>query len=312
MNTDQDLAFIFPGQGAQYVGMAKDFVENFTTARRTFEEAEDLLKISLLKLVSEGPLKTLTETKNSQVAIFTSSLAIFRVFQEQFAEKAKVCAGLSLGEYTALVAAEKISFASALQLVSARANYMNLSCETSDGAMAVVMGLSDIEVESVVQQSLFAGTLFVANYNCPGQIVISGAKESVAKAIDMLKACGAKRALPLEVHGAFHSGYMKEAEKKLSPEIALTNFAEGISEIIMNFSGDFAKTPEILKKNLICQVSGSVRWQQSMHCLKNCWPDITCIEFGPGKTLAGLNRRMDIETVSIDKIADLKNWSERS
>ena len=218
------IAFLFPGQGAQYPGMAQDFYENFSCARMTFEEADDLLGDSLSKIILNGPADVLTETHHSQVGIYVTSLAILRVLQELYEIKPHICAGLSLGEYSALTAAGYLSFSQALPLVKKRGLFMSQACEMTKGTMAVVMGLEADIVEKCVKDVNLPDDLWVANYNCPGQIVISGTQKGIAAGTEALKAHHAKRILPLQVHGAFHSGLMKSAQDKLAPFIYETAF----------------------------------------------------------------------------------------
>ena len=218
------IAFIFPGQGAQYPGMGRDFIENFPQARQVFEEADDILERKLSTLILEGPEASLTETKNSQVAIFVVSMAILKVLQNLFPPITPFCcAGLSLGEYTALTAAGVFSFDQALALVQFRGQAMNDACERTKGSMAVVLGLEPEIVEKTVMSLHLPNDLWIANYNCPGQIVLSGTLKGIQKGTEAMLAAGAKRVLPLQVHGAFHSGLMQWAEDQLIDPIERIN-----------------------------------------------------------------------------------------
>lgn len=307
----QRIAFLFPGQGAQYPGMARDFFENFSAARLTFEEADDLLKRPLSKIILDGPEAALTETKNSQAGIFTASMAIFRVVQELYDLKPFVCAGLSLGEYTALAAAGSLSFREALPLVELRGQFMNEACESTKGAMAVVMGLdADVVVEAVRKVNL-PDDLWVANFNCPGQVVISGTQRGIEAGTEALKERNAKRILPLPVHGAFHSGLMKQARDKLSPFLKKAELAKGSSRLVMNVPGNFVSDPEEMRRNLIEQVTHSVKWEQGIRAMDEQQIDLY-IEFGPGKALSGMNKRIGVQapTLSIDKIQDLESLKQ--
>jgi len=303
------IGFLFPGQGSQYVGMAKDFVQNFSTARLIFEEADEILKSSLSKIILEGSEELLTQTKNSQTGIYVASIAIFSVFKELFNIKPSVCAGLSLGEYTALAAGEWLSFSQGLSLVQLRGEFMNQACENSPGTMAVVIGSTNEKVEEMVQEINLPKDLWIANYNCPGQIVLSGTLKGIEKANQEAKNYGAKRLLPLVVHGAFHSGLMSSAQEKLTPYIEQTVFHTGITPIVMNVPGGFVQSSEQIKTNLIKQVTHSVRWEQGVRAIVEEGVNL-CIEFGPGKTLAGLNKRMNLSTISIEKIEDLDYLSK--
>ncbi|MEI6532181.1 MAG: ACP S-malonyltransferase, partial [Chlamydiota bacterium] len=232
---DKGLALIFPGQGAQYVGMGKDFFDTYPTARFVFQEADEILGTYLSKTIFEGPEEELTRTENSQPGIFVVSMAILRVVKEQFPHlKPRMAGGLSLGEYSALCAAEVFSFEEALKLVAARAQYMNEACEQKKGTMAVILGLAPEAVEDISLENLW-----VANYNCPGQIVISGSHSAIEKASTIAKEKGAKRVLPLSVQGAFHSGYMESAEKLLKERIEETLFCTPRLEVAMNVPGTF-------------------------------------------------------------------------
>lgn len=307
----QRIAFLFPGQGAQYPGMARDFYENFSAARLTFEEADDLLKRPLSTIILEGPEAALTETKNSQAGIFTASMAMFRVVQELYDLKPFVCAGLSLGEYTALTAAGCLSFREALPIVELRGQFMNDACEATQGAMAVVMGLDADEVVEAVRSVNLPDDLWVANFNCPGQVVISGTKRGIEAGTAALKERNAKRILPLPVHGAFHSGLMKQARDKLSPFLKKAELAKGPSRLVMNVPGNFVTDPEEMRQNLIEQVTHSVKWEQGIRAMEEQKIDLY-IEFGPGKALSGMNKRIGVQapTLSIDKIQDLESLKQ--
>lgn len=305
------IAFLFPGQGAQYIGMANDFVHTFSAARLTFEEADELLNRPLSKIVAKGPEDELKQTKNSQTGIYVASMAIFRVVKELFDFQPYVCAGLSLGEYTALTAADWITFRHALPLVQYRGEFMNEACETFPGTMAVVMGLSNDEVENLVHKLNLPNDLWIANYNCPGQIVLSGTLQGIEKAAEEAKAMGAKRVLPLSVYGAFHSGLMKQAEEHLAPHIQQTHFEKGPVQLVMNVPGDFVSDLNAVRKYLTRQVTHSVRWEQGIKAMEKQGVDLF-IEFGPGKTLSGMNKRIGVHapTISIEKVEDLEEINQ--
>lgn len=308
MKKQQKIAFIFPGQGAQYVGMGKDFIETFPIARQTFEEADDILQRNLSKIILDGPESLLTETRNSQTAIFTVSVALLKVIQNQFPSlKADMCAGLSLGEYTALYASNRLSFAECLSLVQARGDYMNDACETTKGTMAVVLGLNAEEVEAMVKEVNLPEDLWAANFNCPGQVVISGTQRGIEAGISAAKAKGAKRVLPLQVHGAFHSGLMKSAEERLTPHVDQLDLNKGTSTLVMNVVGTAVDNSKQIKQYLIKQVTHPVRWEQSIRYMAEDSIDLF-IEIGCGKTLAGFNKRIGVTapTLSIEKIEEIK------
>jgi [acyl-carrier-protein] S-malonyltransferase len=305
------IAFLFPGQGAQYPGMAQDFVKNFSAARLTFEEADDVLKRPLSTIILEGPQESLTETKNSQTGIYVTSMAIFRVLQEIYELKPFVCAGLSLGEYTALTVADWLTFRQALPLVQHRGQFMNEACESTTGKMAVIMGLDAHVVEGFVRELNLPRDLWVANFNCPGQVVISGTLRGIEAGTAAAKAHHAKRVLPLQVHGAFHSGLMQQAKEKLAPYIQQAPLVKGSSKLVMNVSGDFISDVEQVRHNLIEQVTHSVCWEQGIHAMEGEHIDLY-IEFGPGKTLSGMNKRMGVKapTITIEKVEDLDQLSQ--
>lgn len=304
----QKVAFIFPGQGAQYVGMGKDFVENFSIARATFAEADEILKRNLSKIILNGPENVLTETRNSQVGIYVTSIAIFRVIQELFPSlQPSFTAGLSLGEYTALTISGKSSFAECLSLVQYRGQYMHDACEKIPGTMAVVLGLNAEVVEALVKEVNMPQDLWVANFNCPGQIVISGTLKGIEAGTAMAKAKGAKRVLPLQVSGAFHSGLMAEAQKKLAPHIAELPLKETSIQLVMNVTGNSARELEQIRDNLVRQVTSPVRWEQGIRFMSTEGVDLF-VEMGCGETLAGFNKRIAVNapTVSVENIQNIK------
>jgi [acyl-carrier-protein] S-malonyltransferase len=298
------IAFIFPGQGAQYVGMGKDFADNFPIARQTFQEADEILGESLSKIIFEGPESELTRTKNSQTAIFVVSVAILRVLQQQMPGlQPSVCAGLSLGEYTALWASGRLSFKETLLLVRERARLMNQACEETSGTMAAILGLEGPIVEQTLKS---VPGVWVANYNCPGQIVISGTKEGVEAGSTALKAAGAKRALPLQVHGAFHSGLMQSAQEGLAPFVAAAPIQDTKIRLAMNAPGAFVQDIIEIRRHLTQQVTHSVCWEQGIRAIEQERVDLY-IEIGCGKTLNGLNRKIGtaVPTISVDRLTDL-------
>lgn len=301
------IAFIFPGQGAQYPGMSKDFFESFPLARQTFEEADDILHRNLSKIVLEGPENLLTETKNSQVGIYVASMAILRVVQNLYPSLVPTaCAGLSLGEYTALTASGRLNFQSCLPIVQYRGQYMNEACEMTKGTMAVVLGMDAQTVEDIVKEIKLPNDLWAANFNCPGQVVISGTEKGIEAGTSLLKERGAKRVLPLQVYGAFHSGLMKPAEERLSEHIYQTTIKESPVGFVMNVTGKFETHQDKVKTNLIKQVTSPVRWEQGIRTLGEEMYDLF-IEIGCGKTLSGFNKRIlpGVTTISIEKVTEL-------
>jgi len=301
------IAFLFPGQGAQVIGMGKDFYTQYSTAREAFQHGDDILNRSLTKIIFEGPAETLIETRNSQTGIYLTSIAILKVLQEQFPDlKPSVCAGLSLGEYSALTAGEYLSFESCLPLVQFRSEAMNEACEAMPGTMAALFGLPADEVEIMVRDLNLPHDLWVANFNCPGQTVISGTLKGVEAGMVAAKERGAKRVIPLKVHGAFHSGLMSVAEKKLADKISEIEISKGSSQLVMNVCGNFVTSLELIRSNLIKQVTSAVRWEQGIRAMM---PTVELyIEIGCGKTLASMNKQIGVSvpTITINTIEDLE------
>lgn len=302
------MAFIFPGQGAQYAGMGKDFFHQYSEAKQAFEEAEDILRRKLTSIIFEDSDSSLNTTFNSQVAIFVNSIAILRVIQKLFPNiKPYITSGLSLGEYSALVASGRLDYESCLQLVQKRAKLMNDACEASRGTMAVVLGLDGNQVEEVVEGLRLPHDLWVANYNSPGQVVISGTPQGVEMGSNALKAKGAKRVMPLTVHGAFHSGLMQSAENQLKDDIQRVFLKESPIKFVMNVPGDFVSDLYQIRQCLIKQVTSPVRWEKGIRTIDKEGVDYY-LEIGCGKTLTGLNKRIGVTapTLSIEKIEEIK------
>lgn len=309
---NKKFAFLFPGQGAQYPGMGKDFYDQFFIAQEVFEEADHILNSNFSRLIFEGPSDELTLTKNSQIAIYITSIALLRVVRHQFPDLSPViCAGLSLGEYTALTAAGKITFADCLDLVRTRAEAMHEACLEVKGSMQVVLGMSEEAVETIIREINPPHPVWVANLNCPGQIVIAGSMDALAFAGGILKQKGAKRVLPLDVSGAFHSGLMLSAQEKLAAKIATVPFLESDIDIVMNVPGDLVSTAEQMRQVLIDQVASPVRWEKGIRKMMQQGVQ-AYFEMGPGKTLAGMNKRIGVTepTYSIEKISDLEELNK--
>lgn len=302
---NKKIAFIFPGQGAQEVGMGKDFYNQFSVAKHIFQEADEILSSHFSKLIFEGPQEELTLTKNSQLAIYITSIAIWQTIQKEFSEISPiVCAGLSLGEYTALTAAKKIDFEECLLLVQARAKYMHEASLSYPGSMQVVLGM---DVEAIKEAIRDIEDVWVANLNCPGQIVIAGKIDSLNAAAVALKEKGAKRVLPLDVSGAFHSGLMQEAQDRLKPHIDEVTLKETSIAIVSNVLGDYVKSIEEIRFCLLRQMTQPVYWQQGIRAMETEGIEVY-YEIGPGKTLAGMNKRIGVSapTYSLEKIIDLE------
>lgn len=281
-------AYVFPGQGAQFVGMGKDLYEKFPLARDLFEKANKILGFKITELMFEGTDEDLKQTKVTQPAIFLHSVILARMLKEDF--KPDMVAGHSLGEFSALVANKCLTFEDGLKLVSKRAMAMQKACELEPSTMAAILGLDDAIVEKILKE--IDGVVVPANYNSPGQLVISGSISGIEKACEKLKAAGAKRALILQVGGAFHSPLMEPARIELARAIETTKLLRGICPIYQNVTAQPVNDPEIIKSNLIAQLTSPVRWTMIM---KNMIADgaKTIVEVGPGTVLQGLFKKVD-------------------
>jgi len=284
-------AYVFPGQGAQFAGMGKDLYDSKPLAKELFDKANDILGYSITDIMFNGTDEQLKETKITQPAVFLHSVISALCLGDEFTPA--MVAGHSLGEFSALVAAGALSFEDGLRLVYARAMAMQKACEVAPGTMAAIVGLDDETVEKICQQVSTTGNVVVAaNYNCPGQLVISGNIDAVNQACELLKEAGAKRALPLKVGGAFHSPLMQPAKDELQTAIENTTFAEPKCPVYQNVDGQAHTAPEEIKKNLIAQLTSSVRWTSSVqNMIKDGANDFT--ECGPGKALQGMIGRID-------------------
>ncbi len=285
-------AFVFPGQGAQFVGMGKDLYENNPLAKELFEKANDILGYRITDIMFEGTDEDLRQTKVTQPAVFLHSVISALCMGEDF--KPEMTAGHSLGEFSALVAAGALSFEDGLKLVYARAMAMQKACEAAPSTMAAIIALSDEKVEEICAQvAKETGEIVVAaNYNCPGQIVISGSIEGINKACELMKEAGAKRALPLKVGGAFHSPLMNPAKIELEAAIQATAFHQPKCPVYQNVDALPHTSPEEIKANLVAQLTASVRWTQTV---KNMIADGAdeFTECGPGAVLQGLIKKIN-------------------
>ena len=289
-------AFVFPGQGAQFVGMGKDLYENSTIAKELFEKANEILGFRITDLMFNGTDEDLRQTKVTQPAIFLHSVILAKVLGDKF--KPEMVAGHSLGEFSALVANGALSFEDGLTLVSKRAMAMQKACETEPSTMAAILGLDDAVVEDICTS--ISEVVVPANYNSPGQLVISGSMKGIEIACEKLKEAGAKRALPLKVGGAFHSPLMEPARIELAQAIEATPFATPVCPIYQNFDAKPYTNPENIKQNLIAQLTSPVRWTQIMlNMISDGASSFT--ELGPGNVLQGLikkvNREMEVESI---------------
>lgn len=291
-------AYIFPGQGAQFVGMGKELYENNELAKSMFERANEILGFRITDEMFNGTDEGLKQTKVTQPAIFLHSVILAATLGDSF--KPDMVAGHSLGEFSALVANKTLTFEDALVLVSKRALAMQKACEMQASTMAAILGLDDATTEKICAEISAEGNIVVAaNYNCPGQLVISGSIEGVNIACERLKAAGAKRALVLQVGGAFHSPLMQPAQKELEDAINNTKFSIPICPVYQNVNANSVTDPEEIKQNLILQLTAPVRWTQiAENMIKDGCNSF--VEVGPGKVLQGLVKKVknDVEAVS--------------
>lgn len=291
-------AYIFPGQGSQFPGMGKDLYEQHASAKALFEKANDILGFSITDIMFNGSEEDLKQTKVTQPAIFLHSVVYAMTLGESF--HPDMVAGHSLGEFSALVANKCLSFEDGLRLVKARAFAMQKACELQPSTMAAILNLDDEVVESICNDITGSGQVVVAaNYNCPGQLVISGSIEGVNQACEKMKAAGAKRALLLPVGGAFHSPLMEPARAELAQAIESTDFKTPVCPVYQNVNALPTTSPLEIRKNLVAQLTGPVRWTQTIrHMIADGAGQF--IEVGPGKVLQGLVKKInkDMEAVS--------------
>jgi len=286
-------AYIFPGQGAQFTGMGKDIYEQNEQARQLFEQANDILGFRITDVMFEGTVEELKETRVTQPAIFLHSVILAKALGNDF--RPEMVAGHSLGEFSALVSAGALNFEDGLRLVAARANAMQKACELQPSTMAAILGLDDFTVEDICHR--VSDVVVAANYNCPGQLVISGSVAGVDKACELMLAAGAKRALKLNVGGAFHSPLMESARVELQAAIVRTEIKAPVCPIYQNIDAKPYTGPEQIKHNLIAQLTGPVRWTQTVeHMLKDGATSFT--EVGPGNVLQGLVKKVDRNVVT--------------
>lgn len=292
-------AFVFPGQGAQFVGMGKDMYENSELAKELFEKANEVLGFRITDLMFEGTDEDLRQTKVTQPAIFLHSVILTKTNADKFTPD--MVAGHSLGEFSALVAAGALDFEDGLRLVSKRAMAMQKACEITPSTMAAIIGLADEKVEEICAS--IDGVVVPANYNCLGQLVISGTHEAIDAACAKLSEAGARRALKLPVGGAFHSPLMEPAKEELAAAIEQTTFKTPICPVYQNVSTKGETDPEVIKKNLVAQLTAPVKWTQSV---QNMVADGMgqLIECGPGAVLQGLVKKIEktVEATAIEKL----------
>lgn len=301
------LAFVFPGQGAQAVGMGKDLFDQYDVAKRLFAEADEALGYSIKDMCFEGPADDLKLTANTQPAILTVSVIVNEILKEHGVQP-DVAGGHSLGEYSALVAAGVLSFKDAVVLVHKRGQYMQEAVPVGEGGMAAIIGLDDETIAAACEKATKeAGEVQPVNFNCPGQTVIAGTTKGVEKAVEELKAAGAKKAVILPVSAPFHSTLMKPAAEKLADELAKVAIHDATFPVVSNYTGELETKAEEIKANLVAQADHPVRWITCVKTMQAFGAD-TFVEAGPGKTLCGFNRRIDrsIKSLNVENLESLQ------
>lgn len=302
-----NIAFVFPGQGSQSVGMGKELYDNYPVAKAVFDEADKALGFSITDMCFNGPEEELRKTFNTQPAILTMSIACFRILQEK-GVMPSVVAGHSLGEYSALVAAGALTFTDAVQLVRKRGQFMQEAVPLGEGSMAAVMGMERSEVIRICQQAQAeVGAVQAVNFNCPGQIVIAGTTAAVDKAIELLKAAGAKRAIPLPVSAPFHSTLLKPAAVRLAGELEKIIVSDAQIPVVANVNGKAVQQAAAIKQSLVDQAASPVLWEDCVASIIDTGAT-TFIEVGPGKVLTGFTKKIAKEavTLNIEDIASLE------
>ncbi|MCF7889413.1 MAG: ACP S-malonyltransferase [Victivallales bacterium] len=301
-------AFVFSGQGAQAVGMGRDLYEKYDVCKKVFDTADEAVGWPVSRVSFEGPADKLTETRACQPAIYTMSVACLEAFRELYPDmKPAATAGLSLGEFSALYAADVYSYEDGVKLVGKRGEYMQEACENTNGAMASVLRAD----AKVIKETCDECGAQVANYNSPGQIVISGDAKKVKATRAALKEKGVSKVIPLKVAGAYHSELMKSAESKFEETLKSFEFNKPSVAVAQNYVGKTVEDPEEIKKNVVKQLVGSVRWEECIRTFAEMGID-TIIEFGPGNVLTGLAKRIDkkLNTVNINSVETLEKFKE--
>lgn len=308
------IAIVFPGQGSQVVGMGKDLYENFDSAKKVFKKVDEILGINLSKIMFEGPQDELTKTENTQPALMAVSVALIEVLEKDFGKKFQdlcaLTAGHSLGEYSALCASKALTLEDTAKLLQIRGSEMAKCGQKTSGAMCAILGV-EIEVAKEIAHEASQGDICqVANDNSVGQVVLSGSKIAIERAIEIAKSKGAKRAIQLPVSGAFHSLLMKDAQEKMANALLQIDIKQPIVPLVANVSAQIAKDASEIKNLLVEQITGSVRWRETMLCFEQNGIE-EVIEFGAGKVLSGLVSRTcpNLKSRSIQNSEDLKNFN---
>ena len=300
------LAFVFPGQGAQKVGMGKDFYDHYDVAKQMFKEADEALGYSIMDMCFNGPEESLKLTANTQPAILTISCIANAILKENGIQP-EITGGHSLGEYSALVAAGVLNFQDAVALVHKRGSYMQEAVPVGEGGMAAIIGVDRDKIVEVCQQVSAESPVQAVNFNCPGQIVIAGATKGVELAVEELKAAGAKKAVILPVSAPFHSTLMKPAAEKLAVELDKVTISDAKIPVVANVSAEILTKAEDIKASLVAQAASPVLWEDCVARMKEFGADVL-LEAGPGKTLCGFNRRIDktITSLNVEDVASLE------
>ena len=305
--TVNKLAFVFPGQGAQTVGMGKDFCAQYEVAEKLFAQADEALGYSIRQMCFEGPEEDLKLTANTQPAILTMSVIANEILKEHGLQP-DVTGGHSLGEYSALVAADVLDFQDAVALVHKRGQFMQEAVPVGQGGMAAIIGLADeVIVDACEKATKTAGEVQAVNFNCPGQTVIAGTTKGVEAAVETLKAAGAKKAVILPVSAPFHSTLMKPAAEKLAAELDKVQIRDAKIPVVSNFTGELETKADEIKANLVAQADHPVKWIACVNTMSAFGAD-TFVEAGPGKTLCGFNRRIDksLKSMNVENLETLQ------
>ncbi len=304
--TTQHLAFVFPGQGSQKIGMLAELAAEFAVVQQTFAEASEVLGYDLWALVQAGAQEDINLTERTQPLLLTASVAVYRVWQEKNGAQPSLMAGHSLGEWSALVCAGVVGFKDAVKLVQQRGKFMQEAVPAGQGAMAAIIGLDDALILEACKKAEQGEVVAAVNFNSPGQVVIAGASAAVERASALCKEAGAKRALPLPVSAPFHTELMRPAAERLAEQITATHFAVPQIPVVHNVTADIEMNPEKIKALMIEQIFSPVRWVDCVNTLSEKGISLT-LECGPGKVLSGLNKRIngELTTVSVEKPDEL-------